>query len=353
MNDLLAVDDDDFYSFDEEEILLTEKQIAEAVKISEPVTDRELQWQVYLSSLALSGFTSWLDDRDDELKIDTSKCPLFTGVPKIGAASRLQIGGFKVCVIAKGGLDGDYVNVPQAILKDSAETAQFYVFVEVLEEISQAVMYGFLRSDRLDRYAQAEPLEDFSDGTCDLPVSWLNLEFDELVSYLRCFNPSAIPLPATKKLSTIIGQWFQGAIEAGWQTVEQIESLVNTPTFAFRSPVLQYATRSRQPNSIERGKVIDLSVGSEKISVALVIDVTPIENGDEVDIWARLYPIGRDTLLPNIKLSILEDTGEVSLEAISRNMDNSIQQNFTASASDMFVIKIEFESLEIIEHCIV
>jgi Protein of unknown function (DUF1822) len=218
MNDLLAVDDNDFYSFDEEEILLTEKQIAEAVSISERVTDRELQWQVYLSSLALAGFTSWLDERDDELKIDTSECPLLTGSPKIGAASRLQIGGFKVCVIAKGGLDGDYVNIPQAILKDSAETAQFYVFVEVLEEMSQAVMYGFLRSDRFDRYAQAEPLEDFSDGTCDLPVSWLNLEFDELVSYLRCFNPNAIPLPKLVPAESIG--------ESTTSSLESIENLV-------------------------------------------------------------------------------------------------------------------------------
>ena len=166
---LPSVNEDIFNSF-EENISLTEEQIAQAVRISEPITDRELQWQVYMSSLALSGFTSWLDERDDELKIDTSQCPLLAGSPKIGAASRLQIGGFKVCVIAKGGLDRDYINIPQAILKDPAETAQFYVFVEVLEEMSQAVMYGFLRSDRLDRYVQAEPLEDFSDGTCDLPV---------------------------------------------------------------------------------------------------------------------------------------------------------------------------------------
>jgi Protein of unknown function (DUF1822) len=192
---LPSFNEDTFYSFEEAEIPLTSAQIAEAVRISEPVIDRELQWQVYLSALALAGFTSWLDERDDELMLDTSQCKLLSSSPTIPAANHLQIGGFKVCVIAKGGLDGDYVNIPQAILKDPAETAQFYIFVEVLEEMSQAVMYGFLRSDRFDRYAQAEPLDDFSDGTCDLPVSWLNLEFDELVSYLRCFNPSAIPLP--------------------------------------------------------------------------------------------------------------------------------------------------------------
>jgi hypothetical protein len=192
---LPPVNENIFHPFGEEEISLTTAQIAEAVRISEPVTAHELQWQVYMSSLALAGFTSWLDGQDDELKIDTSQCSLISESSKIGAASRLRIEGFKVCVIAKGGLDGDYINIPQAILKDPAETAQFYIFVEVLEEMSQALMYGFLRSDQLDRYCQADPLEDFSDGTCELPTDWLNLEFDELVSYLRCFNPSAIPLP--------------------------------------------------------------------------------------------------------------------------------------------------------------
>jgi Protein of unknown function (DUF1822) len=353
MNDLLEIDDNDFYSFDEEEISLTEEQIAEAVRISDPVTDRELQWQVYMSALALAGFTGWLEERDDRLKIDTSECKLLSGSPQIAAADRLQIGGFKVCVVAKGALDGDYVNIPHALVQHPAEAAHFYILVEVLEEMAQALMYGFIRYDRLQQYLKAEPLERFSDGTCDLPVGWLNLEFDELLSYLRCFNPSAIPLPSTNQIPTIINQWLQGVIQAGWQTIEQIESLVNTPTFAFRSPVLQYATRSRQPNSIELGKVIDLKIGSEKISTALVIDVAPIQNGDEFDIWAQLYPIDRDTLLPNIQLSILENTGEVLLETNSRNADFIIQFNFTASVSDRFNIKINLGDAEVIEQYIV
>jgi Protein of unknown function (DUF1822) len=352
MNDLLSLDEGDFNLFDEE-IFLTEEQIVEAVKTSNLVVDRELQWQIYLNHLALSGFTNWLHDRDDELKIDTSQCRLLSGSPQIAAADRLQIGDFKVCVIAKGALDGDDVNIPHMLVQNPAEVAHFYIIVEVLEEMSQALMYGFIRFDRLQQYLKAQPLKTFSDGTCDLPISWLNLEFDELVSYLRCFNPSAIPIPATNQIPTIINQWLQGVIQTGWQTIEQIESLVNTPTFAFRSPVLQYAARSRQSNSIELGKVIDLRVGSEKISTALVIDVAPIQNGDEFDIWAQLYPIDRDTLLPNIQLSILENTEEVLLETNSRNADFIIQLNFTASVSDQFNIKINLGDAEVIEQYIV
>jgi hypothetical protein len=198
-NALLSAPEDDFDSFDEEEISLTEAQIAEAVRVSDRIIDRELQWQVYMNALAVAGFTSWVQERDDELKVErvgvTSPLEnrVCTCAPKIPAAY-LRIGGFKVCVMAKGALDGDYVNISQAIVNNPADPPHFYIIVEVLEEMAQALMYGFIRCDRLQQYLQAEPLETFSDGTCDLPIGWLNLEFDELLSYLRCFNPNAIPI---------------------------------------------------------------------------------------------------------------------------------------------------------------
>jgi Protein of unknown function (DUF1822) len=196
---LPSVAEDDFDSFDEEEISLTAAQIAEAVKVSDRIIDRELQWQIYMNALAVAVFTSWVQERDDELKVERVgvASPLenrvCTCAPKIPAAY-LKISGFKVCVMAKGALDGDYVNIPHAIVNNPADPPHFYIVVEVLEEIAQALMYGFIRCDRLQQYLQAEPLETFSDGTCDLPIGWLNLEFDELLSYLRCFNPNAIPI---------------------------------------------------------------------------------------------------------------------------------------------------------------
>jgi Protein of unknown function (DUF1822) len=196
---LPSIAEDYFDYFDEEEISLTESQIAEAVRVSDRIVDRELQWQVYMNALAVAGFTSWLLERDDELKVESVgvACPLENRVdacaPKI-PATYLRIGGFKVCVVAKGALDGDYVNIPHTLVQPDSEGAHFYIVVEVLEEMAQALMYGFIRCDRLHQYLQVEPLELFSDGTCDLPISWLNLEFDELLSYLRCFNPNAIPI---------------------------------------------------------------------------------------------------------------------------------------------------------------
>jgi Protein of unknown function (DUF1822) len=362
MNDLLAVDDNDFYSFDEEEILLTEEQIAEAVKISERVTDQELQWQVYLSSLALSGFTSWLDERDDELKIDTSLCPLFSGSPKIGAANRLQIGGFKVCVIAKGGLDGDYVNVPQAILKDSAETAQFYIFVEVLEEMSQAVMYGFLRSDRLDRYAQVEPLEDFSDGTCDLPVSWLNLEFDKLVSYLRCFNPSAIPLPklvSTRSIAQSISssldsienlvintsQWFDRQLDRVSESLEARLLPMKLELSTMRSSNLSLAEILDEIQKLNPSiKILNSQpkvryLIDNRFTLDVLVQKLP-DNQNEWSMLSVLTPIDEQALPLQLSLQIDDDSNMLNQEIVEREMTPYLYTCVTGNFSESFKISI-------------
>jgi hypothetical protein len=187
---LPSASEDDFDSFDREEISLTEAQIAEAVRVSDRIIDRELQWQVYMNALAVAGFTSWLQERDDELKVKRDLVCICA--PKI-PATYLHIGGFKLCVLAKWSLDEDYINIPQAIVNNLADPPHFYIVVEVIEEIAQALMYGFIRCDRLQQYLYTEPLEPFDDGTCDLPSGWLNLEFNELLSYLRCLNPNAIP----------------------------------------------------------------------------------------------------------------------------------------------------------------
>ena len=190
------VNEDDFYSVDEREIHLSAAEITEAARISDRVVDRDLQWQVYLSLLALYGFKTWLGDRDEELELDTSQCQLLSESPTTPAANYLQIGGFKICVIAKGCSETDYVAIPAQILTHPAEAAHFYIIVEVLEELSEASMWGFLRYDQLTQYLTREPLEEVFDETYFLPLNWLNLEFDELISYLRCFNPVGIPLPA-------------------------------------------------------------------------------------------------------------------------------------------------------------
>jgi hypothetical protein len=353
MNDLLEIDDNDFYSFDEEEISLTEEQIAEAVRISDPVTNRELQWQVYMSALALAGFTSWLDERDDELKIDTTECKLLSGSPQIAAADRLQIGGFKLCVVAKGALDGDVVNIPHALVQNPAEAAHFYVVVEVLEEMAQALMYGFIRYDRLQQYLKAEPLERFSDGTCDLPVGWLNLEFDELLSYLRCFNPSAVPLPTTKKLPTIISEWLEGVIQTGWQTIEQLESLVNvnTPTFAFRG--FRDETTPLQSTASRFGKIFVLGVENQKQSVALVVEVSPIPNEDRTYIRIKVQPTDRDYLPLDLQLSILGESGTNMSEVRSKSLDDFIQLGFKKSTGSTFAVKIELDNSQIIEEFVI
>lgn len=202
MNDLMGINEYDFYPLDEESLQLTQQQITKASEASELVTNNELKWQVYLNMLGLAGFENWLEDRSDNLRVDDSKCSLLS-TPSIAAAEGLQVREFKICTVAVGSIDEDFISVPKSILIDSSKAAHFYVFIQVLEEIAQTSILGFIRYDQLKAKMESEPLEQFSDGTCDLAREWLTSDSDELLLYLRCLDSSVIVLPEVELIKQV------------------------------------------------------------------------------------------------------------------------------------------------------
>ncbi len=77
-------------------------------------------------------------------------------------------------------------------------------------------------------------------------------------------------------------RWLAGldsAIETGWQ---RIESLFTTPELAFRS-----ANSSSIPNSIQRGKVIDLGIQLQGHSIALIVELSPVIAAERTQVRLR------------------------------------------------------------------
>jgi hypothetical protein len=67
-----------------------------------------------------------------------------------------------------------------------------------------------------------------------------------------------------------------------------------------------------------------------------------VESEEKRTVIARLYPNGEEAYLPpDVKLIILEESGEVFLEATSRSADNWIQLEFQGEFGEQFSIKIE------------
>lgn len=85
-------------------------------------------------------------------------------------------------------------------------------------------------------------------------------------------------------------------------------------------------------------------------SFALVI-AYQVEAGEQRTVIARLYPNGEDAYLPpDVKLIILEESGEVFLEATSRSADNWIQLEFQGEPGERFSIKIELGEASITDN---
>jgi len=70
------------------------------------------------------------------------------------------------------------------------------VVLAVEEEQEQVRIFGFLRRDQLGDRLQSANLPAEPDWTYELPLAWFDPEPDRLLLYLRCLEPTAIPLPA-------------------------------------------------------------------------------------------------------------------------------------------------------------
>jgi hypothetical protein len=193
----------DFDSFSETGIELSPEQVEQAVRLSDRIPDLEQQWQTYLNALALLAFTTWLEDKEPSLVINTDHCsvqqPSYASF--VDGVFNLEVGEFKVCLLTRGVAIDDVVTVSRAVLDLPAYIAHFYVLVDVVEEQAEVNLNRFIRYDQLCQRRQASNLIADADWTYDLPLTWFNGEPEDLLLYLRCLEPNAIALPSIVPLN--------------------------------------------------------------------------------------------------------------------------------------------------------
>ena len=178
-----------------ETIPLEPEQFDQAGELSEQIGNEARKWQVYLQALALLSFEEWLQQREPEISLERERASVLQ--PKyanaINAVCNLNVGEFKVCLIPNISFSDEEVIVPRAIIDLPEFTAHFYVVIGIEEELEVAAIRGFLRHDQLVNYQPQ--LQAEADWTYQLPLAWFNREPDELLLYLQCLEPTAIPLP--------------------------------------------------------------------------------------------------------------------------------------------------------------
>ena len=190
-----------------------------------------------------------------------------------------------------------------------------YVAVQLNSALKEATILGFTPQAAAEiSLSQLQSLSDF-------------------LLYLSELEVAKSPKTEASSSLVKIGQWLDGAVDAGWQTLEH---LLNPQQLglAFKNAV-----------SMTRGQKIDFGAEVEGISVALVVKIASEADG-EVDILTQIYPVGQNVLPEGVKLSISDESGATVLEVTSRDEDNWIQLEFTAELAEKFQVKVVYRDLQ-------
>lgn len=188
-----------------------------------------------------------------------------------------------------------------------------YVAVQLNPSLQSANILGFTHQAAVESLNKLQSLEEFL------------LYLTELEEANHSQEESS---------TVVIGHWLKGVVDAGWQTIDELLKPQQLG-LAFKNEV-----------SMTRGQKIDLGMQLDKISLALVVKITS-ESETEVDILTQVHPFGEIALPEGVKLIISDESGETVLEAVSREEDNWIQQEFSAELGEKFRITVTFGESEV------
>lgn len=270
-----------------------------AQKLSQAIANKKKARQIYLNTLAIytvnfylscMGFTTNWENSD-------SYNPLIYKLLDIADLQVAQIGTIECRPVAP---DTTFCSIPPEVQEDRVA----YVFVQLNHSLKSATILGFTPTvSKRVSINQLQPLEDL--------LEYLSQKYQPEITNLR--------------------QWFNGIIETGWLTVNQLLNHQQIDlAFTFRNTV-----------NIIRGQQIDLGMQLAESSVALVITLPPKADETDVDILAQVHPMGNKTCLPpGLKLIVIDELGAEVLDTESREADNFVQLQFSAESGETFSIVV-------------
>ncbi len=147
-----------------------------------------------------------------------------------------------------------------------------------------------------------------------------------------------------------LGQWLQNVFEQSWQTVD---SVLNPLTFSFRKANGSGMDSEYTDPHVRRAKLIDLGMQLAGHQIALVVELRP-ESEDKSGILLQVHPAGSHIFLPPLlQLIVLDETGNIFLEAKARRADNYIQLQFSGTAGERFSVKVALGEVSFTESFVI
>ncbi len=337
-----------------ENIILSSEQIEWALELCQSVTPEPQQWQTYINALALAGVDQWLQKRAPELTLDSeflsrkesdilanssyqsltrNKHPNATFSESV---CQLQVNEFNLYLIATDSFYDTNISISRTAVESAQFMPHFYVLVEVLEELEQTTIRGYLRRNHLIHQQESIGLQPESDTTYLLPIDWFEPDSDKLLLCLRCLDPATIPVTSrqesTLRSSTLpspVQRFNQPAINVGLWLKDQLDrvtqelSWILLPPASLRSECRSFKSPPDQLNDVvaqlmnqgyiaipsqARGVYRDLQW--ENIALRLYVIAWELPATDSVPEWTLLLILGAQpnaTLPLGIKLQVRDE----------------------------------------------
>ena len=216
-----------------------------------------------------------------------------------------------------------------------------YVLVQLDESLRMATLLGFSETAGTGKLAveQLRSLEDLlAHITAKTSQSKICIPRQEPGN-----EPISRLLPGNEP-KIHLSQWLENIFELGWQSIETI--------LGSEQQNLAFSLRSN--SSIKRAKLIDLGLQLGNLSLALLVAITP-ETEQKLGILVQVHPMEGETYLPpNLKLSMLSESGEILQEVESRSVDNYIQlKRFRGLPGESFGIQLTFGEASVTENFVI
>lgn len=281
-------------------IALTQDKIEQSRQQSLTTQNFTHQWQIYLNTLALLGFEQWLKQRASDILIDslevlTQSTQVFSGFFNV------IMNDFKICLIPIES-QSDQVELPEVAVTSPELVAHFYIPIAIYEELAQVAVHSFLRYDQLT--AQLPLLHPDPDSFYNIPIAHFNSDLNHLLLYLRCSQPSAIPLTAIspqpfthsyQSTTTIINvrHWLQSELD---ELAQQL-AWVLLPPLTLENAMRLTARVVNQPTPQERFEGVIKQLVRDGMTLPADARVA-YQDLDLAGVAARLYAIA-GTLPPD------------------------------------------------------
>ncbi len=205
--------------------------------------------------------------------------------------------------------NAEIVNIPAEVWEERIG----YVAVQLNESLREATLLGFV-----EKVARPE-----------LPLDQLR-SLQALSGYLNKFKPLVN-----------LSQWFEDIFDASWQAVEAL----------LGSKPIDLALSFRYAPEVKRCKLIELGTPDQSVAMTVVVaGESDLEMGITVEVQP---PIGQTYLPSNLQLMVLDENGEVVIDARARSDNESIQLEFDGELGDRFSVKVALDDVSVTENFVI